>query len=124
MKKNYIHIALMALVFSLFACSSNTEKEKHQSLTSDALPYSEIIECIDDLHLLKKLNKKEYQSASKNYIAITHEFDFLNTNENIMDSDSKNYLRYKLNMKMSSLCNKIKYLSFTEIKRQSKLINI
>lgn len=128
MKKNHLSIVLIMLTFLLSACSSSTKSgeatEEHESLTSAAISYSEVIECIDDLHLLEKLNKREYLPLSKNYIYITNEFEFLKTYESIMDADSKNYLKYKLNIKMSSLCNKIKYASFIAIKEKSQLIKI
>lgn len=128
MKKNHLIIILIALTVSLSACSSTTKNKKmaeeNQTIENDAIPYSEIVECIDDLHLLEKLNRKQYLSLSKNYIYITSEFEFLRANENIMDMDSNKYLKYKLNMKMSSLCNKVKYLSFVGIKNKTSMMKM
>lgn len=128
MKKNHINLMLIILVFLLSACSSTTQNKKiaenEQLVVNNEIPYSETIECINDFHSLEKLNKKEYLTLSEHYIYITNEFQFLKANEKIIDLDSKNYLRYKLNIKISALCNKVKYFSFIAIKEKTESIKI
>ena len=79
--------------------------------------------CVDHFNFLKESKSDAYPIYTKNYSDIGNGYRFLNINKNIMDADAKKVYTMMLEMKLDTLCTKVKYSGYSVIKNKIEMLS-
>lgn len=74
--------------------------------------------CVDNFNFLRSAQSKKYSDYSRDYIKVGSGYTFLNVNKNIMGDDAKDVLTMNLDMKLDTLCTKVKFSSYQVIRQK------
>jgi len=122
-------IVLMSSLVLLSACSqgnkllndrANGSFAGKYTKTSTLVPINSIQSsqniCVDNFNFLRSAKSDKYQDYSRDYIKVGSGYTFLNVNKNIMGNDAKEVYTMNLDMKLDTLCTKVKYSSYQFIR--------
>lgn len=131
-------VFISSLIFFVSACSSSpvthpvtaTQAAKQKDTPASkyaersVLPSNTIASssdpCVDNFNFLREAGSDSYQVYSKDYVKIGNGYNFLGQNKNIMGNDARQVYNMNLDVKLDTLCNKVKYASFGIIKNKIK----
>ncbi|KEA51241.1 hypothetical protein DT73_17860 [Mangrovibacter sp. MFB070] len=104
------------------AQKTNSEKyaARRESLLQGVTIASTGNVCVDHFNFIKDEHERNYISYSKVYSKIGDGYRFLNTNKNIMDKDARDIYTMTLDMKLNTLCSKVRYSGYSLIREKIK----
>lgn len=80
--------------------------------------------CVDHFNFIKDEHERNYISYSKVYSKIGDGYRFLNTNKNIMDKDARDIYTMTLDMKLNTLCSKVRYSGYSLIREKIRDLDV